>query len=129
LYSFEIKIFQQKLLRMKIFYSLFIVITFFANTTVAQTPPYSGTIFIDPDIITPADPSTVQSTTYAGTGMRTVYDRRVPPNGAFITINAYLFNIVWSDGLTCEAIILLLRQIQKQLNMHFRLDNYRTFYG
>lgn len=68
----------------------------------AQTPPYSGTIFIDPDIITTSDPSTIQSTTYTGQGQRTVYDRRV---NNWVTINAYLFSVIWDDGLTSEAII------------------------
>ena len=39
-------------------------------------PPYGGTIFIDPDIITPDDPTTFVSLTYAGTGVREMYDRR-----------------------------------------------------
>jgi len=68
----------------------------------AQTPPYSGTIFIDPDIITSSDPSVIQSTTYTGQGSRVVYDRRV---NNWITINAYLFNVIWNDGLTSEAIV------------------------
>ena len=69
-----------------------------ASNSFAQ--PYSGTIFIDSTIITSSDPSTIVSTTYTGKGMRTVYDRRIP---GWVTMNAYLFNIVWSDGLTSEA--------------------------
>ncbi len=69
-------------------------------TCMAQQPPYSGTIFIDPDIITPTDSSAYQSVTYTGQGMRTVYDRRV---SNWVTINAYLFDVVWNDGLTSEA--------------------------
>jgi hypothetical protein len=68
----------------------------------AQTPPYSGTIFIDPDIITASDSSALESTSYIGQGMRTVYDRRV---NNWVTINAYLFNVIWNDGLTSEAVI------------------------
>jgi hypothetical protein len=67
-----------------------------------QTPPYSGTIFIDPDIITSTDPSTILSTTYTGQGQRFVYDRRVSD---WVTITAYLFDVVWNDGLTSEAIV------------------------
>ena len=83
---------------------LFMVLSmlFLMNQLRAQNPPYSGTIFIDPDIIVPADPSAIQSTTYTGQGMRMVYDRRV---NKFITVNAYLFKVVWKDGLTSEAII------------------------
>ena len=62
-------------------------------------PPYSGTIFIDPDIITSADPTTFVSTTYAGQGSRTMYDRRV---NNWITVNAYLFNATFNDGRTAE---------------------------
>src|SRR5687768_9145242 len=62
-------------------------------------PPFSGTIFIDPDIITDADPTTFISAPYAGQGMRTMYDRRV---SAFITLNAFLFNATFDDGLAAE---------------------------
>lgn len=63
-------------------------------------PPFSGTIFLDPDIITSADPTTFVSLSYAGQGVRTMYDRRVE---AFISLNAYLFNATFSDGLTSEV--------------------------
>ena len=62
-------------------------------------PPFSGTIFIDPDIITPADPSTFLSTTYAGRGTRTMFDRRV---NAFVPFNAYLFTATFSDAPPVE---------------------------
>lgn len=63
-------------------------------------PPYWGTIFIDPDIVTFSDPSAIQSTTYTGQGMVTMYDRRVP---GWVNVNAYLFDVVWDDGLTSIA--------------------------
>ena len=63
-------------------------------------PPYGGTIFIDPDIITSSDPSSIQSTTYSGQGMVTMFDRRVDN---WVTVNAYLFDVVWDDGLTSRA--------------------------
>ena len=62
-------------------------------------PPYSGTIFIDPDIITENDLSTFLEAPYAGQGVRTMYDRRV---NDWITVTAYLFNASFNDGLTCE---------------------------
>ncbi len=68
----------------------------------AQTPPYSGTIFIDPDIITSSDSSAIQSTVYAGRGQRTVYDRRV---NNWINVNAYLFDVAWNDGVFSEAVV------------------------
>ena len=48
-------------------------------------PYFSGTIFLDPDIITPDDPSTFEGAPYAGQGFRRMFDRRV--NG-WITVNA-----------------------------------------
>ena len=62
-------------------------------------PPFEGTIFIDPDIITSADPTTFQGLVAAGQGSRTMFDRRV--NG-WITVDAYLFDASYDDGLTAE---------------------------
>jgi hypothetical protein len=70
-----------------------------ASQSAHAAPPFSGTIFIDPDIITASDPTTFTNMTYAGQGMRTMFDRRV---NAFITLNAYLFNARFDDGLTAE---------------------------
>lgn len=62
-------------------------------------PPYSGTIFIAPGIITASDPTTFVSLTYAGQGLRTMFDRRV---NRFVQYNAYLFIANYSDGLSVE---------------------------
>ena len=78
--------------------SSLLLILLVISITFAQ--PYNGTIFIDPDIITPNDPSAVQSTTYTGQGTVTMYDRRISD---WVTVNAYLFDIVWNDGLTSVA--------------------------
>ncbi len=61
-------------------------------------PPFAGTIFIDPDIITSTDPTTFQSASYAGRGKRRMFDRRA----GWIEVNAYLFNASFDDGLTAE---------------------------
>ncbi|WP_144395330.1 hypothetical protein [Pleionea sediminis] len=66
----------------------------------AQAAPYSGTIFFDPDIVTEDDVSLFSNIVYTGRGQRTVYDRRSSGN---VTINAYLFQITFSNGQTCEA--------------------------
>lgn len=63
-------------------------------------PPYSGTIFLEPNIITVSDPSVFLSATYAGRGVRTVFDRR---EDRFIEIDAILFDLVYSDGTAIEA--------------------------
>ena len=68
-----------------------------ASAPILAQPPYQGTIWIDPDIITADDPSTFESLTYAGRGNHAVYDRRVL---GWITINAYLFDVVWDDGIS-----------------------------
>lgn len=62
-------------------------------------PPFGGTIFIDPDIINSTDSSTFLSISYTGQGSRRMYDRRV---NTWITVNAYLFNCSFSDGLSAE---------------------------
>ncbi len=49
-------------------------------------PPFSGTIFIDPDIITPADPTTFQGSVYTGQALRQMFDRRT---SRFSNVNAY----------------------------------------
>lgn len=80
--------------------ALLLCIMMITSTIIYAQPPYWGTIFIAPDIITFADPSAIQSTTYTGQGMVTMYDRRVP---GWVTVNAYLFDVVWDDGLTSIA--------------------------
>lgn len=59
-----------------------------------------GTMYEVADIISTEDPSTYVSTTYEGRAMRTIYDRRVLGN---ITVNAYIFKSIFSDGYTVES--------------------------
>jgi len=63
-------------------------------------PPFNGTIFIDPDIITPSDPTTLVSVSPTGRGSRTMYDRRVE---GWITVEAFLFDVAFDDGLSTEV--------------------------
>lgn len=63
------------------------------------SPPFSGTIFIDPDIIRSSDPSSFLALQDAGQSQRTMFDRR---EGAFVTRNAFLFNASYSDGADIE---------------------------
>jgi hypothetical protein len=67
--------------------------------TEPSEPPFSGTIFLDRDIILPSDPTAFVEIVENGQGERTVYDRRAE---AWITINAYLFNASYEDGLSVE---------------------------
>ena len=71
----------------------------FLSTAARAEPPYSGTIFLDPDIITSSDPTTYSGLTYTGRGNRVMFARRV---NAFVTYNASLFNAFYSDGLQIE---------------------------
>src|SRR5688572_30648332 len=70
-----------------------------ASQVARADPPFAGTIFIDSDIITSQDPTTFESASYAGQGVRTMFDRRV---NNWITVNAYLFNATFGDGPAAE---------------------------
>jgi hypothetical protein len=72
----------------------------FIIQTAHAVPPFSGTIFIDPDIITAADPTTFTNITYTGQGIRNMYDRRC---NCFSNANAFLFNARYNDGFTVEV--------------------------
>lgn len=63
------------------------------------SPPFGGTIFIDPNILTPDDPTFFNGLTYNGKETRKMYDRRVSD---WITIEPYLFPAVYSDSMRIE---------------------------
>ena len=63
------------------------------------SPPFNGTIFLDPDIITSSDPTTFTNLSYTGQAERTMYDRRV---NNWITTTPFLFNANFEDGLSIE---------------------------
>lgn len=65
-----------------------------------RTPPFQGTIFLDPDIITAEDPTSFESLTAVGQASRVMYDRRV---NDWITVDAYLFNVTFDDGIFTEV--------------------------
>jgi hypothetical protein len=62
-------------------------------------PPFDGTIFLNPDIITGSDPSIFTSLAYAGQAERTMFDRRVDD---WITVRPFIFNANYADGLSIE---------------------------
>jgi len=62
-------------------------------------PPFHGTIFINPDIITSSDPSTFIDLYYNGQALRTMYDRRISD---WIDLEPYLFPANYDDSLTIE---------------------------
>jgi len=63
-------------------------------------PPYQGTVFVEPAILTPADPTAFKGLSNAGRGMRTMFDRRVP---GWANLNAFLFSAEFSDGQAVEV--------------------------
>ena len=65
----------------------------------AAVPPYQGTVFMDPNILTESDPTALKSLRAAGRGERVMFDRRV--NG-WITEHAYLFDVRFNDGRAIE---------------------------
>ena len=56
--------------------------------------PFSGTVWVTPDILGPSDPTSFGSTTHTGRGMREIFDRRV---NSWITVNAYLFDVQFGE--------------------------------
>ena len=67
---------------------------------VHTSPPYAGTIFLDPDIIKGDDPTSFETITSTGQDERVMFDRRV---NNWITVDAYLFNATFDDGLSVEV--------------------------
>ena len=55
--------------------------------------PYSGTVFISPNVLTASDPTSLKSVTYTGRGNRKQYDRR----SGWGTVNAYLFDVEYTN--------------------------------
>lgn len=63
------------------------------------SPPFQGTIFLDPNIITSADPTAFTSISYSGQDKRKMYDRRVNKH---IRVTPFLFHASYDDGLSIE---------------------------
>jgi hypothetical protein len=80
---------------------LIVSLTAYAQNTPTPkvAPPFHGTIFLDPDIITANDPSSFHSLTPSGQGQRNMFDRRV---NNWVTVNAFLFDASYDDGPVVE---------------------------
>ena len=65
-----------------------IVLVILTASPVLADPPFQGTVFITPDIITSADPSAFTGATYTGRGNRWIFDYRP---FEWINVNCYLF--------------------------------------
>ena len=71
-------------------------ITMNANRTIdfalehTGKPPFGGTVFVTPDLITPSDPTSLTDVTYVGRGARDIWN---PLIEAWEGTDAYLFNV------------------------------------
>ena len=65
----------------------------------AGKPPFHGTIFLNPNIITSNDPTSFLSLEPTGQGIRQMFDRRV---NNWVELNAFLYNVTFDDGLSTE---------------------------
>lgn len=63
-------------------------------------PPFAGTIFIDPDIITKEDPSAFVKMRYEGRAVRNMFDRRT---NRFSDVKAHIFIARFSDSKDIEV--------------------------
>jgi NOL1/NOP2/fmu family ribosome biogenesis protein len=61
-------------------------------------PPFWGTLWVDPNIVLPSDPSTFLGVTYEGQGTRQMHDNR----HGWINAEAFLFDATYDDGLYIE---------------------------
>lgn len=72
----------------------------FATIAARAEPPYFGTIFLEPNLVTASDPTTFIALADAGRGIRTMFDRRA---NAFVQYDAYLFTATYADGDPVEV--------------------------
>ena len=77
---------------------------------IVAAPPFSGTIFIDPNILTSEDPTAFISVKSIGNETRTMYDRRA---SGWITVEPHLFEAFFDDSFTIEM----------QVNPEFSFDS------
>jgi hypothetical protein len=66
----------------------------------ALEPPFSGTVYVDPDVIRSSDWSAYYSLSYAGIAPRVVFDWR---DAAFTTKDMHIFNAAYADRLDIEV--------------------------
>lgn len=69
------------------------------DTVGCEQPPFSGTIFIDSNIIIPEDSSSFESIIYRGQEVRDMFDRR---ENNWIEVDPFLFHASYSDGNSIE---------------------------
>ena len=65
-----------------------------------QTPPYAGTVYLDPSWVAPEDPITLTAMTYRGQEFATLFDRRV---NAYRYVSTYSYSLNFSDEVSVVA--------------------------
>ena len=83
-------------------------------------PPYTGSAFIDPDIITSSEATTLVNFSAAGQGMREMWDNRILN---YTWYNAYLFNATYDNGQTIEI------QVNPEFGSSANADPYARKYA
>lgn len=71
-------------------------------SAVAVDSLYSGTVFISPDVLTPASPSDLVSVTYEGLSNKRTFDRR---GNAWINRDSHIFKALFECGLEKVAVV------------------------
>ena len=71
-------------------------------SVVHSQEPYSGTVWINSNVIMKADPTTFLSLSDAGRHDREVYDARI---GHWSIIHTYVFDARYDDGLSVEVLV------------------------
>lgn len=77
---------------------LLLALSFISIQSFCKEPPFWGTIFIDPNIVTDSDPSAFKSISFKGIGLREMYDRR----SSWVNLQAFLFEAQFDDGSIIE---------------------------
>ena len=70
------------------------------SRVMADDPPYSGTVYVDPNWITADDPSTFSRITPIGVETVTMYDRRVSD---WVQVSAHSFSLDFLEGVSVVA--------------------------
>ncbi len=107
---------------MNILLAFILVVSLFAMSSHAA-PPFSGTVWVDSDIITPSDPSSFITITPISSESRPIFDRRANNgSGGWLTLNPTMFSAFYLDGNAIEI----------QVNPEFDFDEAASkaeFYG
>lgn len=78
------------------------ILVFIMSGIYVWAQPYSGTIFIDPDIITSKDSSAFKQIIYKSKETVKMYDRRIEDVS---NTEAFIFDITWYDGFKSEVLV------------------------